>query len=302
MLLSKLKLLAKGFCIGSADVVPGVSGGTIAFILGIYPQLINAIGSFDKKWVQMLIALDGQGMIKRPHFAFLIPIGIGAFAAVLFFTRILSLPALIQDYPEFIYSLFFGLILGSIVVLFQQLDRHRLLKHGLLLLLGLLFGGFVVTLVPTSTPDDSWFIFLCGVIAISATILPGISGSFILLMLKKYAYIFDAIGHFQFAIILPFALGIVTGLVLFSRILSYLFKQFYQQTMFFIIGLLMSSLYAIWPFQIRAYGIVRQKERLLAATPYFPNTLDHQLIYSLSIMITGFIFMLLLNKLNHQSL
>jgi putative membrane protein len=287
MLISRLKLIAKGFCVGSADVVPGVSGGTMAFILGIYPQLINAIKSFDSEWLRMILSFNIKGIINRPHFNFLIPLGIGAVAAILFFTRVVSLPTLIRTQPEIIYGLFFGLVVGSIILLFRHLGMYLLVRRILFLLLGVVFGGFVVTMVPASTPDDSWFIFLCGAIAISAMILPGISGSFILLMMKKYAYIFNAIGHFDFSIILPFMFGIITGVVLFSRILSYLLKRFYQQTILFITGILIASLYVIWPFQTRLYEVVRNKERLVSSVPYMPEVYSNQIVYSLIMMLIG---------------
>ncbi len=296
MLMSRLKLIAKGFCVGSADVVPGVSGGTMAFILGIYPQLINAIKSFDTEWLKMILSFNIKGIINRPHFGFLIPLGIGAIAALLFFTRIVPLPTLIRTQPEIIYGLFFGLVLGSIVLLFRHMGMNLFIKRMLFLIMGILFGGFVVTLVPASTPDASWFIFLCGAIAISAMILPGISGSFILLMMKKYAYIFNAIGHFDFSIIIPFALGIITGVVLFSRVLSYLLKAFYQQTILFISGLLIASLYVIWPFQERIYETVRDKERLISSVPLLPETFSNQVLYAAIMMLIGFAFVIILDK------
>lgn len=298
MFISRLKLIAKGFCVGSADVVPGVSGGTMAFILGIYPQLINAIKSFDGEWLRMVLSLNIKGIINRPHFGFLIPLGIGAVTALMFFTRVISLPNLIRTQPEIIYGLFFGLVLGSVVLLFRHLGVHLLLRRVLFLASGIIFGVFVVTLVPASTPDDSWFIFLSGAIAISAMILPGISGSFILLMMKKYATIFDAIGHFDFSIILPFLFGIVTGVILFSRILSYLLNTFYQQTILFITGILIASLYVIWPFQTRVYEIVRHKERLISSVPYLPEAFNNQIFYSLIMMFVG---LLLVIGLDHFS-
>jgi putative membrane protein len=300
MFKSRLRLIAKGFCVGSADVVPGVSGGTMAFILGIYPQLIDAIKSFDSEWLRMLFSFNIKGVISRPHFGFLIPLGIGAVMALLFFTRIVSLPTLIRTQPETIYGLFFGLILGSIVLLFRHLGVTLLLNRFWFLLLGILFGGFVVTMVPASTPDDSWFIFLCGAIAISAMILPGISGSFILLMMKKYAYIFNAIGHFDFSIIIPFVLGIISGVVLFSRLLSYLLKNYYQQSILFITGLLIASLYVIWPFQNRVYEIVRQKERLVSSVPYFPETFSNQILYSVLMLSIGLAMVIILDRLSGE--
>jgi len=300
MFKSRLTLIAKGFCVGSADVVPGVSGGTMAFILGIYPQLINAIKSFDSEWLRMIMSFNLKGIINRPHFGFLIPLGIGAVTALLFFTRVVSLPTLIRTQPEIIYGLFFGLVLGSIVLLFRHLGLQLLLSRVVFLIAGILFGGFVVTMVPASTPDDSWFIFLCGAIAISAMILPGISGSFILLMMKKYAYIFNAIGHFEFSIVLPFLLGILTGVVLFSRILSYLLKQYYQQAILFITGLLVASLYVIWPFQNRLYEVVRNKERLVSTVPYIPEAFSAQIIYSMIMMFIGLTMVIILDRLSGE--
>jgi putative membrane protein len=296
----RLKLVAKGFCVGSADVVPGVSGGTMAFILGIYPQLINAIKSFDSEWLRMIMSLNIKGIINRPHFGFLIPLGIGAVAALLFFTRIISLPALIRSQPEIIYGLFFGLVLGSIALLFRHLGVALLLRRVLFLILGILFGSFIVTMVPATTPDASWFIFLCGAIAISAMILPGISGSFILLMMKKYATIFNAIGHFEFSIILPFMFGIITGVVLFSRVLSYLLKTFYQQTVLFITGILIASLYVIWPFQTRVYEVVRHKERLISSVPIMPEVFSSQILYSLIMMFVGLAAVIVLDGLSEK--
>ncbi len=300
MLISRLKLIGKGFCVGSADVVPGVSGGTMAFILGIYSQLINAIKSFDSEWLRMIISFNVKGMINRPHFGFLIPLGIGIVAALLFFTRVISLPTLIRTQPEIIYGLFFGLVLGSIVMLFRHLGMDLLLRRVLFLLFGILFGGFVVTMVPATTPDDAWFIFLCGAIAISAMILPGISGSFILLMMKKYAYIFNAIGYLDFSIILPFIFGIVTGVVLFSRLLSYLLKRFYQQTILFITGILIASLYVIWPFQTRLYEVVRNKERLISSVPIMPEAFTNQILYSLIMMLIGLLAVIVLDFLSKK--
>lgn len=287
MLHRSVKLMGKGFCVGSADVVPGVSGGTMAFILGIYPQLINAVKSFDSDWLRALLRLDRHGIINKPHFSFLIPLGIGVVAALLFFTRVVSLPELIRTEPEIIYGLFFGLILGSIFFLFRHLGASILVPQMIFIVLGIGFGGFVVTLVPASTPDDHWFIFLCGALAISAMILPGISGSFILLMMKKYAYIFNAIGHFEFGVIIPFLAGVLVGIVLFSRFLSFLLKRFYKQSILFITGLLIASLYVIWPFQQRVYETIRDKERLISSTPFWPDAVSGQVAYAMLMMLIG---------------
>lgn len=294
---ARLALSAKGFCIGAADIVPGVSGGTLAFILGVYPRLINAIKSFDGEWLRLLLSFNVKGALRRPHFGFLLPLGAGAGCALLFFTRVVPLPALIQTRPEIIYGLFFGLILGSIILLCRHLGAHVLQRHALFLPAGLLLGAFVVTLAPASTPDHGWFIFLCGAIAISAMILPGLSGSFILLMMKKYAYIFNALGHFDLSVIIPFVLGIVSGLALFSRFLSWLLDRFYQQTILSITGLLIASLYAVWPFQQRMYETVREKARLIDSTPYWPAHYDEQALYASLMLLLGLGLVILLDRL-----
>ncbi len=289
-----LKLIAKGFGMGAADVVPGVSGGTMALIFGIYPRLINAIKSFDAVWIRSILKFEVDVILHRPHFNFLIPLLAGIFVAILFFTRVVPLPVFIRTHPEIIYGLFFGLILGSVLVLMKETGSWTF-KEFRFVIAGVAIGYMIFSLVPVQTPDASWFIFLSGAVAISAMILPGISGSFILLMLKKYAYIFDAIGHFNFAVIVPFALGMVTGLALFSRVLSWLLKTWYQETLSTIIGLLIASLWVIWPFQERLYETVRDKERLISSHPYLPDQINAEVNTSIAMMIIGILLVIIVN-------
>lgn len=278
-------------------MVPGVSGGTMAFILGIYSDLISAIKSFDSSWLFALLRLDFKTVVSKPHFKFLIPLGIGLGCALIFFTRIVQLPALLLDYPEQIYGLFFGLIVGSVFVLLQDLNELRLSDY-LMALIGTVLGLIVFNFVPVQTPETSWFVFLSGALAICAMILPGISGSFILLILNKYAYIFNAIGYFKLSILIPFALGAISGLLLFSRLLSYLLDKYYQRVILFITGLLLASLYVIWPFQERIYTIVRDKPRLTSSTPLVPNELTTEVIVSCALIIGGLLFVLVIKRLS----
>ena len=286
----------KGFCMGTADVIPGVSGGTMAFILGIYSELIRAIRSFDYPWLKSLFRLDGRDIFGRPHFGFLIPLLTGIFCALMFFTRVISLPEMLIEYPEQIYGLFFGLIAGSIIVMFQDMATMDL-KALLPLAVGIILGALVFNMVPTQTPETPWFVFLSGSIAICAMILPGISGSFVLLILNKYAYIFNAIGYFKIGILLPFVLGAVTGLVVFSRILYFLLHRFYRNTVLFIIGVLLASLWVIWPFQERIYETILNKPQLLKSVPYFPVEYDEPVIYAFILMFTGFITIFMINRI-----
>jgi len=282
---------------GTADVVPGVSGGTMALIFGIYPRLINAIKSFDTDWIKGIVKFDLDVILHRPHFAFLIPLLVGIFAAVLFFTRVVPLPVLIRTHPEIIYGLFFGLILGSALVLMKSTGSWKF-KELRFVIAGIAIGYLLFNMIPVETPDASWFIFISGAVAISAMILPGISGSFILLMLKKYAYIFDAIGHFNFAVIVPFIIGMITGLALFSRVLSLLLKNWYRETLSTIIGLLIASLWVIWPFQERIYETIRGKERLIDTQPYLPKQITAEVNMAAGMIILGLLLVLVINYLS----
>ncbi|MDM8564376.1 DUF368 domain-containing protein [Candidatus Halobeggiatoa sp. HSG11] len=282
----KINLAVKGFCMGTADVVPGVSGGTMAFILGIYAQLLAAIRSFDLIWLKYIFKLQIKPAIQRPHFNFLLPLFVGIVCALLFFTRIVPLPVFLHTHPEIVYGLFFGLIVASIIVLLPEIKPLNLSKI-FSLLAGIILGWLIVTLVPMNTPDTTSFIFFSGMLAISAMLLPGISGSFILLILHKYDTILNAIGHFNFMILIPFGFGVVAGLVFFSRVISWLLASFYHHTVAIIIGILIGSLWIIWPFQVRQYITVHNKERLISSTPYWPEAWNDTVMYSILMMFIG---------------
>ena len=284
---------AKGFCMGAADVVPGVSGGTMAFILGIYQRLLEAIRAFDLTAARLALTFKLRELIDRVDLVFLLALGLGIGSALLFFTRVVPLPTLIRTHPEHIYALFFGLIAGPIVILVRELGRLSA-NDWIAIVAGALVGFAVINMVPFETPEASWFVFVAGALAISAMILPGVSGSFILLLLQKYAYIFDAIGRFDFSIIIPFGLGCATGLLLFSRILAWLLRHFYRATLVTIIGILVASLWRIWPFQDRQYVVVRDKERLMASFPEIPCQFADTEIAALGLALLGLVAVLML--------
>lgn len=292
----KLIVSMKGFCMGMADVIPGVSGGTMAFILGIYEQLLAAIKSFDNLWLKYVVTLQIKPAIQRPHFGFLIPLVIGIGSALVFFTRVVPLPSLLHTNPEVVYGLFFGLIVGSIIVLLPETGKQDG-KSFALLAFGTLLGYLVVTLVPMNTPDALWFIFLSGMLAISAMLLPGISGSFILLILNKYDTVLNAIGHFNFTILVPFGLGALSGLVVFSRVLSWLLARFHRPMLLIIIGILIGSLWKIWPFQVRLYEVIHGKEKLISSEPVFPKCWSEQVTYALVMMLLGFAIVLMIHRI-----
>ena len=277
---------AKGFCIGAADVVPGVSGGTMAFILGIYRRLVEAIRSFDAALVRLLFAGRFRHAIRHVDLALIAPLALGIFAALLFFTRVVPLPRLIETHPDLVYGLFFGMIVASIVVLIRSLEGVRPVEW-IVSLGGAAIGFGIVNLVPVSTPDAPWFIALSGALAISAMLLPGVSGSFILLILRKYAYVFDGIGRLDPGVIIPFGVGVVLGLMAFSRVLAWLLREWYRTTLLAICGLLIGSLWVVWPFQERRFEIVRGKRRLMESEPVWPDAADETTLGAFALMAAG---------------
>lgn len=263
-------LLIKGFLMGSADIVPGVSGGTLALIVGIYTRLINAIKSFDSIFFKRLLTLKINEALRGVHWKFMGILLTGIFCAILFFTKVVPLQVYMFTNPELIYGLFFGLIVGSIFVLVKAIDGFGWV-HGLMVLIGAVVGFWVVTLVPTDTPEAPWFVFISGSIAICAMILPGISGSYFLLILRKYDYILAQFGKIGtpemlsgLLALLPFIMGAVVGLALFSRLLSWLLSRYEAKTLAVLIGFLIGSLYVIWPYQNRTYEQFISKTKVVA--------------------------------------
>ena len=279
---------------GAADVVPGVSGGTMAFILGIYTRFIDAIRSFDLPWLAAVLRGDWRGALTRPHFGFLIPLARGILGAIGFFTRVVPLPRLLETHPEPVYGLFFGLVVGSVVVLVDDFGGLRA-RDLPALVVGLAVGLAIVTAVPTSTPETWWFVLIAGALAICAMVVPGISGSFVLLLLGKYAYILDAVGHLRLTVIVPFVAGIVLGLASFTRLLSWLLHRYERAALVGIAGFLLASLWVIWPFQARRYVEVRGKRRLLESQPVWPDGSD-LVLFALVLAVAGCALVVILHR------
>jgi len=283
---------------GTADIVPGVSGATMALILGIYLELVNAIKSFDTKWLQAIYTLQWDVVIKRPHFIFVIPLLSGIVIAILFFTQVVPLPKLLISHPEKIYGLFFGLIIGSIILLLRTF-RPNTLRKFLFFAAGLALGFTVVSITPSNYPDTPLIIFGTGILGACAMISPGISGSFVLLLLGKYSVVLDAIGNIEPKILTPFVLGFGVGICLFSRLLSFIITKFITPFTLGIAGFLTASLYRIWPFQERIYANVHGKLRLVSSSPELP-IFSSTTLYSLVLVIIGVCLVLALQYFSHE--
>jgi putative membrane protein len=292
-------LSLKGLCMGSADVIPGVSGGTIALITGIYEDLILALKSFDSTVIKKLLNLDPKGALAQIHIRFLISLFFGIGVAIISFARLMNY--LLNHYPVFTWSFFFGLIAASILVVGRQVPKW-IGRTAISFAAGIVAASVIVNLIPVATPEELWFIFLCGLVAICAMILPGISGAFILLILGKYEFITATLKNpfllQNLIIILVFCFGCLIGLLGFSRLLNYLLSNFHNTTLAFLTGLMAGSMQKIWPWkEVLETRVIRGKPHIIWGQNIMPETLSSEFFFALCLAIIGFIAVIGLNRL-----
>ena len=272
----------KGFCMGTADIVPGVSGGTMALILGIYPQLLGAIRAIDLA----LFRLIGRGRLaaaaRHVDALFLLSLGAGIAGALMFFTRVVGLPQLIATHPQPVYSVFFGLILMSLCVLLRQVADWRF-RDAAWILAGALAGLALVLAAPVDTPQSARFLFASGAAAACAMILPGVSGAFVLLILNQYSRVLEALAQLDFSVLAPLAFGAVCGLVLGSRVLVWGLHRFRRPTMLLMSGIVLGSLYAIWPFREPGPPLAEEPLHTVRTVPVWPESLDGGVLASFAL-------------------
>lgn len=243
----------KGACMGAADVIPGVSGGTIAFITGIYDEFVGSIARIDTEAVRLLMKGKIRDFWTHINGWFLLSVVAGIGVSVVSLAGLMQM--LLSDYPIQTWAFFFGLIVASSIFILRGISGWKA-REVLLVIFGVILGAVVCTLSPTQTPDALWFIFLSGAIAICAMILPGISGSFILLILGKYQYIMGCIsglvagqdfGH-NLLILCVFGIGAVTGILGFSKFLHWLLARWNKETLIVLAGFIIGSLVKVWPW------------------------------------------------------
>lgn len=292
----------KGICMGSADVIPGVSGGTIALITGIYENLIAAIRSIDLSAAQKLLRCNLKEALAHVHLRFLLCLFFGIGLAIISLARLMNY--LLHAHPIEIWSLFFGLIAASILVVGKQVSDW-IGPAGICFVAGAIVAAVIVSLIPVTTPETLWFILLCGVVAICAMILPGISGAFILLILGKYEFITSTLKDpFQpqnLIVIIVFLAGCTVGLLSFSRVLNYMLQKFHNMTLAFLTGLMTGSMLKIWPWkEVLESRIIRGKEYVLSTRNILPESIDSAFFIALSLAVIGFICVLVLERLSRR--
>jgi putative membrane protein len=286
---------------GAADVVPGVSGGTMAFVLGVYPQLLGAIESFNLDLLRKVAGRQWRAAADSIPWRFFVPLGLGIVVAVGALAKALSY--LLNHHPSLIFSFFFGLIVASIVALTGR--QSWSLKSGLALALGAVASYWLVGMVPADPGHSTPVLFASGAVAICAMILPCISGSFILLILGQYEYcvnaliaMIDGVRAMDFGTvltqllqtILPIGLGAVIGLLAFTRLLSWLLARYYTTTVAVLIGFMIGSLRRIWPYKnTLQWGVDRHGDRIpLEWENVLPTTLDGSVLFAIALCLLGF--------------
>ena len=236
---------ASGMVMGAADVVPGVSGGTMAFILGIYEELLGAIKAFNLAFVGLVVRGRLKAAFAQVNGKFLASLATGLALSILTLSRLVTW--LYEVHPVPLFSFFFGLIVASIAVIGAHVRWRPTTAASLVA--GAAIAYAIVRLVPVQMPHDPLTLLWCGAVAIVAMILPGISGSFILLILGQYHYVMSAVKSLDVITLFPFACGAAIGLLSFARVLSWLLGRWHQAMISFLVGFMIGSLWKIWPFR-----------------------------------------------------
>ena len=271
---------------GVANVIPGVSGGTIALITEIYEELINSLKSFDKKALKLIISLDLSAFIQHTNLYFLLSVFGGSIASVFSIASLFKY--LFLHYPILIWAFFFGLIIASIYFVGKRIRQWNS-SSIISLIIGTVAALSLSFITPASENSNLFFVFLCGIIGISGMMLPGLSGSFILILMGNYELLMvTAVTDLNIVLLAVFLLGSVFGLMSFSHVLSWVFKHYKDATLALLTGFILGSLSIIWPWKKITKGIMLNgKEKITAYDWYFPNECNQETILATLLIIAG---------------
>ena len=231
---------------GAADVVPGVSGGTIAFLTGIYTELLSSIKSINFNSLKLLFKGKFREFSESVNLKFLLAVGGGILTSIFSLARLMQY--LLVHHPIPLWSFFMGLIAASAIYVLREIGKWRF-THIIALIAGIVVAAWICLVSPSQTTEAYWFVFISGAIAICAMILPGISGSFILLLLGKYAFIMKSVTELNVPVLIIFAAGAAIGIVSFSHFLTWLLKKYYKPTLCVLAGFMIGSLVKVWPWK-----------------------------------------------------
>jgi putative membrane protein len=286
---------------GMADVIPGVSGGTIAFITGIYTELLHSVKSIDLEALKLLGAFRIAECWRKVNGNFLVALLAGILTSILSLAKLMTY--LLENQPILIWSFFFGLIIISAPLVLREIKRWQV-SAVFSFVLGVIVAYAITILTPTQSPDYLWFIFLSGALAICAMILPGISGAFILLLIGKYQFMITALLDLNIPVIVIFIAGCVIGLLTFSRLLSWILDNYHSVTVALLAGFMLGSLNKVWPWrQVLEYTTNSEGEQV----PVFDKSVlpweylnltgkDPQLFLAIMMMALGVLIVVMIEK------
>jgi len=242
-----ISFILKGMAMGAANVIPGVSGGTIALITGIYERLINAIKNFNLKAIRLLFKGQFKSFAKHVDLYFIISVFLGIGIAIISLAKLLEY--LFLHYPIWVWAFFLGLVLASVWFVGKMVKKWNFASV-LSLLMGLSIAFLVSILPPASENDAIWYLLICGIVAMCSMILPGLSGSYVLIILGNYhLVILESVSQFNFEVLIPVGIGAIIGLLAFSHLLSWLLKRFHSSTIALLTGFILGSIGILWPWK-----------------------------------------------------
>ena len=295
-----LMIALKGVAMGAADTVPGVSGGTIAFISGIYEELITTIGNVDISLIKTWKEKGFKAFWQQLNGGFILSLLLGILFSVFTFMRLANY--LLEEYPILIWSFFFGLVLASIWFVGKQIEKWKI-STVIFTIIGAVVAYLITSLPPAASSDSYFYLLLCGAVAVCAMILPGISGAFILVLMGAYRNITQAVHDFDLKKVAVVALGAIIGLLAFSKILKWLFGNYRNTTLAVLTGFIAGSLNKIWPWKKVLDSItLEEKVIVLEEKSVLPWNFEgeQQLLFAVLLMLAGFLLILILEKLAEQ--
>jgi putative membrane protein len=288
-----LILVLKGIGMGAANVIPGVSGGTIALITGIFERLIHTLKSFNLKAIKLFLNFKFKEFAAYTDLKFLLSILIGVLIAIISLAHLFDF--LFVNYPIYIWAYFFGLVLASVYFVGKTIGRWNASVVSTFII-GILLAVFISFLNPASENQGFLYLILCGVVAICSMILPGLSGSFVLILMGNYKLVvIDSINDFNIKVLLPVIIGAGFGLIAFSHLLSWVFKKFRDQTISILTGFILGSVSILWPWQNKTYlendlgqQILKKGEPIIVHYErVLPDSINLEFFYALGFIIFG---------------
>ncbi len=292
-----LQLFVTGFIMGTADLIPGVSGGTVAFVAGIYDELLASIKKVSGEVLRLGLQFKIKEAVAAVPYRFLFPLLAGIFTAILSLANLLGY--LLDTYPSFVWAFFFGLVIASTWIVAKRVSAWGI-QNMISFILFLIVGYAVVGAVPVETPSNLPMYFFSGMIAICAMILPGISGSFILLIMGKYSQVLGAVREMNIGVLISVALGAVVGLSIFSRLLSWLFAKHHDISVAALSGFMLGSVRKLWPWQevietrINSHGEIVP----LATKNILPEAIDASVLGIIALIAIGVSIVMYIDRLD----